>query len=145
MKAEFENYLQDIKLSTTMLEAVEKKYIVLCTASNVEEFDEIFISEAISNQGFREYFTLWGLRKDIMCRIGIQKDELSIFRIKNHISSIEISDRNFNLTSPTETSKLQYSIRRVDAQGSIIFNASGINCAHLMTIAKAYLLSNLQI
>ena len=68
---------------------------------------------------------------------------MSYYSIKNHISNISIDNRNFDLKTPTAESKLHYALRRTDAEGTISFSASGLNCEQLLIISKKYLLPNL--
>ena len=101
MKKDFENYLHEIGLSEAMFERIMRKYQILVTATDVEEFDDIFLSEGVSNLGAREYFTLFAFTDKLMCKISISKKDLSIVRIKNHVTLFTIDHRNFSLMNPT--------------------------------------------
>ena len=144
MKQEFEKYLAEMKLSSFMVDNLNEKYKLICAACGVDEFDEIFVSEGVSNAGIREYFMLWGFTEQLMCRISINKSDITIYRYKNYIRLVMVNEVNFDLKSPNEESRLQYAVRRTDSEKSITYSASGMNCKHLLKIAYDYFLPNVK-
>lgn len=143
MKQEFENYLKEINVSEVMQEAVRKKYKMLCTACNIEEFEEIFLSEIISKNGIREYLEIWGFSNHIMCRSYIPKKMIVMYRFKKYLRLVLLDEPNFELSAVTNDSNLHYSIRRIDSESPIDFYATGINCKKLLLVSEKYFLPNL--
>ena len=143
MKNEFEDYLSSIGISTTMLDTIRNKYKDLATAADVEDFDEIFISEGISSELIREYFSLWCFTNKLLCEATISDKKIGIYRLSDNISNLFINEYNFDLITPSENSKLSLSIRRIDATVGIVLNSSGINCSKLLDVSKKYFVSNL--
>jgi hypothetical protein len=143
MKEEFKKYIQDLKISKVMMEQIESKYKTLSIAADVAEFDEIFVSEGTSSVGYTEYFSLWGFTHSMIGEISLSKREIHFFLIDKNISHLKIEDYNFDLVTPEADSKLLISIRRTDADTPISFNASGINCAHLLNLRGKFLIKHI--
>lgn len=138
MKAEFEKYLIDIGQSNTMLDTIKKHYLALANVTGISEFDDIFLSEGVSDTGNRASLALFGFTKTLLCKFDIFEVNIDIVRIKNHITYIGIDDHNFDLLNVTKDSKLHCQIRRTDATGLFNFSSFGINCSQLIMIIKKY-------
>jgi hypothetical protein len=143
MKAEFKDYLRDLRVSQTVSTYIDSKYVQLKALSGVEEFDDIFISEGMSNNGNREYINLYFFKGKIMTRADFKNGELSALVLDKNIRNYVIDRCNFDLTNVTIETKMNLSVKRYHAEAFIILSASGLNCTHLLRIMKLYLLPNL--
>lgn len=89
MKPEFLKYLDDINLSQIMKTAVMDNYAMLCIAIDIEQFQNIHISERMRNDG-RVYYSLWGFTQTLLCRCKLgninmaDNNKISIFKIKKY-------------------------------------------------------------
>lgn len=142
MKKEFINYLDSIGLSKTMTETIVNKYNILKNVYDVD-FDDIFVSEAISNTGNREVFQLYCFTPKIIYRIYITALLASAYPIHNYLLVCSYNDYNFDLVKADANSKLTCSIKRLHVTDHMLLNASGINCNQLLLVSKKYLLTNL--
>ena len=89
MKQEFLDYLAKVRMSDVMINAIKQKYQLLCTASNINEFDDIVVSEMISMDGNREYFSLWGFSPNVLCKVSISstdESKIAVFNQQNKIA-----------------------------------------------------------
>lgn len=148
MKKEFNNYLEEISLSKTMIKTVIEKLEYLYLATNVREFDDIFLSE-FSQDGNREYFSLWGFSESMFCKITIAKatrdkeNQIVMFRIKENIARFSINNYNYDLKSPLENSFLETTIRTFDMEIPYNISATSKNCDYLMNIVHKYFVPQL--
>lgn len=147
MKAEFQNYLKDIGLSTVMADTINKKYLILTQAANVKDFDDIIVSEIISKQGNREYFSLWGFTPTLFCKISIiataDVHDIVLFKLKNNIARFSFSNLNYDLINETPQSTLDTLVRTFDMEVPYSIKSSGINCSHLLSVTRKYFISNI--
>lgn len=143
MKPEFEQYLIDIGQSTTMIDTIKKHYVTLANLASVSEFDDVFLSEGVSDTGIRVSLALFGFTKTLLCQFDIFDGDVVVVRIKNHINFFRIDDHNFDLMNVTKDSKLHCQIRRMDASGLFNFSSFGTNCSQLLMIIKKYFVNNM--
>lgn len=145
MNNKFTEYLNLIDLSSFLKETVIKKYIVLLRSVGLEEFDDIFISEITSNNGDREYFSLWGFTSTLFCKISLGKpiaeDQIVIFKLKGNIARFTYNEVNYDLDKADQKSILDTTIRTFDMDIPYFMRASGKNCDFLIGLIKKYFIS----
>lgn len=146
MRPDFIDYLKNIGLSDVMTNIIKEKYLQMISVLEIKEFDDIFISETMSSQGSREYFSLYGFTDSLACRIGIVRGDphIGIMRLKGLVRQINILDWNYDLITPDENSKLRYSPVNLDGKGIFTAYASGLNCSKLIYIHKKYIIPILE-
>ncbi len=142
MKQEFISYLKEIDLSDILSQSIIGNYEKLTNVADIDEFDDIFISEGISNDN-REYFGLWGFTPHMIGFIPITGKDISIIKIQSVISSFTINEFNFDLKKPSADSKLNCYIKRIHIERSLIFNSTGFNCIQLLRLCKKYFIKQI--
>jgi len=149
MKKEFKEYLNEINLSESLIEHIEKQYECLSSLTAVTEFDDIFISEYSDKEGIRQYFSLWTFTEFALHKIAIgpnsKGDKIVITNLKDRVSEFGISDYNFDLINEDESSKLVIAFSlNANITGRYGLTATSRNCKKLLSIVKKYFIPNIK-
>jgi hypothetical protein len=147
MKPEFINYFTEIGLSANMIEALNSNYQVLAKAANLDEFDDVLLSETISRENNREYLSLWAFNQKMLCKFTMSnsydENKIVLFRIKNNVSRFSFINFNFDLVNVRENSILNTSFRTFDNDALYNISASGRNCLNLLQMSWKYFIPNI--
>lgn len=146
MKVEFQEYLNSIGIIGNLIERIEEIYnfyLEICP----EEIEDIFINEYISEDGSREYESVWFFSDNyVMEAQNITKNDADAFdclRIKNSIIRWEIKKQDYDFHEFSGKSRFNINTRFTNG---IIgdMKSSQQNCNHLKEIFQKYIVPNIK-
>lgn len=143
MKGEFLTYAKDIGLSDVMIKLIKEKYTFLCNFLGVDELDDIYISETVSNQGSREIFSLFGIIANSVTRISVVRGDPAVQMISfSDINWISLEEWDTDLVNINSDSRLKLLTTHNRNTGhGFTFHSSGINCKKLLQIHKKHFIA----
>jgi len=143
VKDAFLQYLKGISLTDVLINRIEK-VISSYQQFYPEEIVDIYVSEFITEDGIREYDSLW-LFSEKYCMEAtkfITNDDFDITPLKNQIHYIRIKKQEYDFNGITEKSRLTIQIS-LEYPLSGDLKGSKENCDYLMKILTKHILPNL--
>lgn len=144
MKKEFVKYLHQIGLSRTLVERVGEIY-EWCEALCPDDIDGIFVGDFVSQEGRREYSSLWFFSEGhaMEAKGFVGRDDFDIMTLRDGVAYVQVKKTDYDSRPAGAASRLnvRFALENRVAYGEI--KASGENCDFLMDVLKTYVLSNL--
>ena len=146
MKREFSDYLNSIGIIGELFEKIEKIYDFY-SEINSEEIEDILVTEYITEDGSREYMSVWFFTDNFAMEANNftnkDKDDFDCVGIKNTIVRWEIIKQDYDFQEITEKSRFNLEIKFASGTKGY-FKSSKQNCNHLKHIFLKYIVPNLK-
>lgn len=143
MKKEFADYLAQIGAPMQVRDRIE----MLCKSVEVlfgEEYDEIFV-EAKKKDDTIVYTSLWLFSGSIAteCKNFMSSDDFDWIDLTQSVTYINITKQNWlEWDKPKDESTMFFSAGIGQNVYTCAFSAIGVNCSHLLDIARHYFFTN---
>ena len=144
MKSEWNEYLSEIQLPSSLYSIIERKIKDVQDIFGVG-IDKIFVTNRRTEQG-TDFVSIWLFSdgKAFECKNFVSTDDYDIVVTRNNISYISIRKSSYlDIANPSKDSSLSCSCYMANTSLSCSFNAVGINCKYLMKILQDEYISNI--
>ncbi len=146
MKEEFKVYLDSMGLTSKTVKANIELYIRYARKLCKEDITEIFVEDFYTDNGSREYGSLWLVSTGYVCeardfRSTVEYD-IDIAPIKDGVSYLRTYLKNYDLEGTSNESRVK--IMCVNKQStSFEMKATSENCNKLMELIENYIKPNM--
>lgn len=136
------DYLAAIDITGTLAERVHSVYAFYSEQLNLEVTD-MFVSEYLTQDGTREFDSLWFFTEDFMMEAKrfVRDDNFDLAPIKGRVKYIVISKEDYDFKAATTKSRMNLTVS-LETAVSGDFKASRGNCDHLKHIIRKYFVVN---
>lgn len=143
MKAEWNEYLSEIQLPSSLYSIIERKIKDVQDIFGVG-IDKIFVTNRRTEQGI-DFVSIWLFSngKAFECKNFVSTDDYDIVITRKNISYVSIQKSNYSdINNPSTDSSLSSSCYLANTSLSCSFNAVGVNCKYLMRLLQDEFISN---
>ena len=140
----YSEYLDDLEMAETLRERVDHFYRIY-TKFCPEKITDIFITDLITDEGLREYESLWFFSDSYVMEAlrFISEDTFDMAVYGNGIQRWELRKQDYDLEEAGKGSRLHLEFRMGgDVRG--ILKAARENCDHLRDVFAKHILPNMK-
>lgn len=144
MNSKFKEYLSELGMGNILIDKVEESFLFFET-NFIEEIEDIFVEEYITQDGSREYISVQFFSSEHVFEVQnfMITNELTCFPYINCINTIHIIKEDYDFNEANDNSKFE--IKYSTDRGTITtLKSSKRNCDHLKNIFEKYLRPNIR-
>jgi len=147
MKAKYKAYLEKIGLSSEAVRNNVERIIVYTQELCKEEIIDIFVEDYYTEDGSREYESLWLISERYICEARdfrkTAEYDIDVGRLKEAIIYFRAYIKNYDFKNTTKESRLMIECAN-DTETSFALKASHENCNKLKEIIDKYIKPNMK-
>jgi len=140
----YADYMQSLGITQTIKERVDQLHEVY-RAVCPEDITGIVISDFITEEGLREYESLWFFSASYImeAKLFVTEDNFDMTPLKNAVTYWKVKKQDYDLSHAGEQSRLHLEIQLMRGITGYL-KASRENCDHLWSVFVEYILPNMQ-
>lgn len=146
MNEEMIEYLAQLGMSRVLVGRVRTIY-EFYDALYPNQISRVFVTDRVTDEGRREYGSLWLFTDGMMCEAKqfVHEDNYDAMRYRDAISYWTLEARDYDFNEADEDSRLKLRLVMSFGQMAASFEAAEDNCDHLMSLLRELIIPNMEL